>query len=197
MSKEPTKVTKRKKSANPRPKRPSELGQPVKRLVPKIPKMPTSRPTGLTVKERRALGALAAGKSVPDAAKEAGLTPGSLKNKLARGALRQKFIDILQDAGLTDTFIANKFKVLADASTVKWNKATEQWDEFTDNTTQLNTMKTVTEIMGYFPEKGERAAVAVQIISPLATALTTMEQDLARGEVTIEVETEGKIVEEE
>jgi hypothetical protein len=176
------------------PKQPAtarKIGRPKgsKSLLPKLPpQKPPIVKRGVTLQDRRALGALAQGASVAQAAATANMSPASLRNKLSRGALRQKFLDILQAAGLTDQFIAAKFKALMDASTVRWNPETKGWDVFTDNTTQLGAVKAVAEIKGHYPERGEKPPVAVQIISPLAAALEQTEQALAQGALEVLVE---------
>jgi hypothetical protein len=58
---------------------------------------------------------------------------------------------VLAQAGLDPTKIAEKFAQLIDCQEPKWNPAKRRWDMSSDSRTQLETLKQIARLLNLYP----------------------------------------------
>lgn len=129
----------------------------------------------LTIRERKALVALVEGKTVSQAAREAGYAYHSAVSNQLNGRnsrLRAAFLEAMDALGLSDAKILQKLRQVTNATTAKWNPNKKQWDHFPDHAVQLKALDMALKLKGHYPRAGEaKEPVPVTIVTSLFDGL--------------------------
>jgi len=127
---------------------------------------------GLNLRDQVAIAVLAEGGTMEQAAKASKQRPSAIAHKMRepKSALRMAFLNICEQAGLTDQAIA---VAVADALTahvvvVNRRNGTATESDVPDHIVRLRAADMAAQLKGHYPDKDtDKALVTVNIVSPL------------------------------
>jgi hypothetical protein len=112
----------------------------------------------ITVKERKLIKAQVEGKTLGQAAKVAGLNKNYASVVMNKPQVKEKFTDLLDKAGLSDSYLSDKIKSLAEADDIKFfahNGTVFDERKFPALETQRKTIEFACKLKGHVVDKIE------------------------------------------